>query len=575
MTRIILLLCVFCLTFTACLSDEVMADDNQPDGGAIMRFSLVMPARMQMQMQTRSALSESDENEILSVYLLMFKEINGVMTYYFGTGGNNIQTVSYLQKTFEATIPTGEYDIVILANAREIIDSSNISTGDTKENVLKALVETHSGKWSGNAIPMWGRIDGLTVNVSGGNVNSSNIEMVRMLAKIDVEIMSPAKNDFTLTEVRLYNYSSQGALTPDLTFWPADNIAVSPTQPSVAGGYATVATPLIYNAGDGVTADRCTRIIYAYEAPAGSVTTPSGNICLVIGGRYRGGAVTYYKVDFAGRENGQQVFLPLLRNNCYSIKVVNVSSNGYSSPEIALASTSDNMNTILLQWTEKGMNNVVFDGGYMLGVSTRRITLQRDAYTTASENNRLMVLSTVPTGWIIEKITDVSGLPGTAPWLTLSSMSGASGIVEEVFVYAEKNTVQSNRVGYIYIRSEKLLYYIEVIQSATPGFGIDVTDLSTHRPVDLFDFTRQAGQVRTFSVEWRPATARMTVYVTKTNGGGFSGTGAPESNIILSGNSQTYTVTSNAVAEERLTRLDFTLTDGTATEVKTLFLRQK
>jgi hypothetical protein len=67
----------------------------------------------------------------------------------------------------------------------------------------------------------------------------------------------------------------------------------------------------------------------------------------------------------------------------------------------------------------------------------------------------------------------------------------------------------------------------------------------------------------------------MTVYVTKTEGGGFSGTGAPESNITLSGNSQTYTVTSNAVAENRLTRLDFTLTDGTATEVKTLFLRQK
>jgi hypothetical protein len=549
-------------------------DDNKPEGEAMMRFSLVMPSRMQMQMQTRSALSESDENGILTVYLLMFKEINGVMTYYFGTSGNNIQTVSPFQKTFEATLPTGEYDVVILANAREIINSSNISTGDTKENVLKALVEINPDKWSGNAIPMWGRMDRLTISPSTGLSDKSGIEMVRMLAKIDVEITPSAAGDFTLTDVRLYNYSSQGALAPDLTSWPAGNIAVSPTQPSVTGGYATISTPLVFDTGDGVTADGCKRIIYAYEAPAGFETTPSGNTCLVIGGSYQGGATTYYKVDFTSQEKGQPVFLPLLRNNYYLIKVINVNSNGHSSPEMALASTSGNMSTVLLQWTEKGMNNVVFDGEHMLGVSTNRLTLQGNAYMTAGINNKLTLLTTVPDGWKVEKITDASGISDTAPWLTLSNLAGTSGVVEDIFVYAEKNTSLSDRTGYIYIRSGKLQYCVEVIQSVTSGFGIDVTDLSTFRPVELFDFTCQAGQVRTFSVEWRPATARMTIYVTKINGG-FSGTGAPDSNITLGGNSQTYTVTSNAVAEERLTRLDFTLTDGIMTETKTLFLRQK
>jgi hypothetical protein len=119
---------------------------------------------------------------------------------------------------------------------------------------------------------------------------------------------------------------------------------------------------------------------------------------------------------------------------------------------------------------------------------------------------------------------------------------------------------------------------VEVVQSTTPGFGIDVIDVSTGRAVDLFDFTRQAGQVRTFSVVWKPVTAMMTVYVTE-SGGGFSGTSVPEplpdSRTTLTGGRKTYTVTGNAVGEDRVTRLDFTLTDGITTEIKSLYLRQK
>jgi hypothetical protein len=231
------------------------------------------------------------------------------------------------------------------------------------------------------------------------------------------------------------------------------------------------------------------------------------------------------------------------------------------------------MNTVLLQWTEKGMNNVVFDGEHMLGVSTNRVTLPADAHTAAGAANRLTVLSTAPSGWEIEKITGTNGIPGTAPWLTLSRMSGASGTPGEIAVYTEKNTSLSDRTGYIYIRSQKLQYCVEVVQGVTPGFGIEVTD-GSGRTVEILDFTYSAGQVGTFRVEWKPATALMTIYVTQT-GGGFSGTGIPDDRTTLTGGSVTYTITSNAVNEDRLTRLDFTLTDGVTTEVKSLFLRRK
>ncbi|MDR1676077.1 MAG: FimB/Mfa2 family fimbrial subunit, partial [Tannerella sp.] len=439
MTRMILLFCIFFLPLTACISDEqAIVDDRPVEREARVSFSLMLPSR---QMQTRAALSEADENAIHTVRLLMFKEANGLLTYCFGVNGNNIREGLSMQTiSFDVQIPTGTYDVVVLANAQTIIDNSNITLGDAKEDVLGALVEIGAGKWNGRAIPMWGRTDRLTVSTTAGLSNNSDIEMIRMVAKIDVEIASSAAGDFTLTDIRLYNYSSQGALVPDLTSWPAGNLAVAPTQPSVAGGYGTVSTPLVFDAGDGLTTTGCERIIYAFEAPAGSEATPAGNTCLVIGGSYRGGATTYYKVDFAGRENEQPVFLPLLRNSYYLIKVVAVSNSGYASPATALSLPSANMNTLLLQWTEKGMNNVVFDGKYMLGVSASRVTLPGDAYSVAGTDNKLTILSTVPAGWEIERITDASGAPGTAPWLTLSRMSGAVGAAEEVFIYTEKNT---------------------------------------------------------------------------------------------------------------------------------------
>jgi hypothetical protein len=563
MKRMILLLG---LAFTACtLEEPVIADSSgsMENETAGVSFSLAISSRMQMQTQTRSALSESDENAVLSVHLLMFKEINGVMTYYFSAKGNNIQSVSSSQKTFDATLPTGEYDVAILANAQDIIDKSGIAPGDTKESVLRALVERNAGKWNRNAIPMWGQIDRLTIHAGTGISNRNTVEMIRMLARIDVEIASSASGDFSLAEVRLYNYSSQGALAPGL--------AGAPVQPSVAGGYAPVAAPLIFDAGDGVTAGGCERIIYVCEAPAGSDANLSGNTCLVIGGSYKGGDVTYYRVDFVGMTNNRAVFLPIVRNNRYTVKVAGVSSSGHSTPEKALASPPVNMETAVLCWAEQDMNNVVFDGQNMLGVSTNRMTFSADEQTGTTAGNRLTVMSTVPEGWEIEKITDQSDVPGTATWLTVSVMSGMSG---DVFVHVGKNTLSSERKGYLHIRSGALQYRVEVIQGTATGFGLEIIDPVTCREITVIDFSPEPGQTKSFRLVWKPATAGVAV---RHLGTPFKGTGIPEDGATLTGGTATYTIETieKEDASPWLTRLDFTLSDGVSTVTKTLLVRQK
>ena len=476
--RFILPLFACCLGFAACTTEEEIIPGTNGDGAdrnvtseARVEFSLATPSRMQA--QTRAVMEEADESKILSVRVLMFKETEGVMRYCFGVTKSNILIVDPSLKSFDVTLPTGEYDVVILANAQEVLAQSAISLGDTKENVLRALVETNAGKWNRDYIPMWGQIDRLSIDAETGLGNNNTVEMMRMAARIDLEVDPALSADFSLTSVRLYNYSSQGALVPDQSKLGQAGTVSAPTQPAAAGGYAPVSTPLLFDAADGVRADGCERAIYLYEAPAGKAESLQTNACIVVGGRYKGGAETYYRIDFVGMENGQKVFLPLLRNNYYPVKIVNVSSDGYGKPEEALALHPMNIETIPLNWTQKGANHVVFDGNYMLGISTNRMSLPADLQTTRAAGYKFTVVSNVPGGFTIEKITDQSNAAGTASWLSVyDTQPTAAG---DIFV-----CVDSHSVSIVY-----RLVIVGLVVLDFYGFGVQQFGLIFH--FEIFD----------------------------------------------------------------------------------------
>jgi hypothetical protein len=580
--RFILPLFACCLGFAACTMEEEMIPGANGDGAANkvtsearVEFSLTIPSRMQV--QTRAAMEDADESKILSVRVLMFKETEGVMRYCFGVTKSNILVVDPSLKSFDVTLPTGEYDVVILANAQEALAQNAISLGDTKENVLRALVETNVGKWNRDYIPMWGRIDRLSIDAETGAGNNNTVEMVRMAARIDLEVTPSAAADFSLTSVRLYNYSSQGALVPDPSNLGQANLVSAPTQPAAAGGYAPVSTPLLFDAADGVRADGCERAIYLYETPAGRAESLQTNACLVVGGSYKGGAETYYRIDFVGMENGQKVFLPLLRNNYYPVKIANVSSNGYDTPEEALALHPMNIETIPLNWTQKGANHVVFDGNYMLGVSTNRMFLPSDLQTTRAAAYKLTIVSNVPSGFTIEKITDRSNSAGTADWLYIYPVAPTAA--GEVFVCVQENTSSVERTGYIHIRSGRLWQRIEVVQSPMPSFSLEIVDEATWQEVTMLDFGPASGVAKTFRITWKPIDATVTFTRSTLSGyPTFSGTTTlPKDNSSFTSpyGWMHYTVTSSgSKSATKITRLDFTVTDGTDVLVKTLYLRQ-
>jgi hypothetical protein len=586
MMRNALLPCLFLLSCTACTLEEVITGDgegNSPRSGSETRvnFSITVPSPSPSpsSVQTRSTGNAPDESAVNVAHLLLFEEINGVRTYRYRIHAENITDVSNTQKTFHANIPTGKYDIVIVANAQEILNGSGISFGDTKEQVLGALVETNSGVWNNAAVPMWGQQDSQLIDDGTDFTGRNAFRMIRMVAKIEVEVTPDAagmnNENFALTDVRLYNYSSRGALVPDPGTWPADNRAVQPTCPAVPGGYVTVQypanAPLIFN----------TKTFYAYEAPAGGKgQAMSGNTCIVIGGSYRGRAATYYRVDFTDR-NDPDVFLPLLRNRHYLVRIIDVSGDGYPTPEMAFDATRSGMVTGIVEWNDGGVGDVTMEGQNTLEVSANTFVFPGEAQTASTEANRLTIRTSVAGGWEIEKITDESGAPGTAPWLTVSQSSFASpDTPEDVYLFATENTTGSGRTAYLYIRAGELSYRVTVSQKER--FDIWITD-SNGQEINELVFPL-SGAAQSFTVSWTPASLNVTVDSTTI---GMNSAGSPErffgvypeSRFSLSNGSgtydaQAYKYTGTDKMIHRASKFDFTLSDGTTSVTRTIFLRQ-
>jgi hypothetical protein len=473
MTRIFTFLLCFIL-FAACNSEEAIVDTGEGNGGsahqtqtdADVRFALKVPSLL----DTR-AMTEPQENVINSASILLFDGTNGNKIYRYKLDiRNNISSPASGQTTFTAKLPKGNYDIVILANADAIIQSSGIKYGDTKAEVLDSLIESGTGKWKRNDIPSFGLKDNFNIDGKNNLTGTDAITMIRMMAKIDVSVAQTATPSFKLETVHLYNYSTQGTLTPDLTQWTGGNTASLPSMPARGGGYAPMAFPdsLVYDKSDGLTDAECKRVIYTYEAPAGSDASRNSNICVVVGGKYNNNATTYYRIDFVRPTSSGIDYVPLVRNHRYQLNIVSVTGNGFSSPKDAFNSGSANMVTSLIAWDEYDIKDIIFDNHDMLGVSTRKLHLPFREIKSDKDENRISIITNVSSGWKIDpNIRDASGAVIT--WATVADKTWTvPNQKKDIYVHVDSNLGTAPRTAYITLRSGKLTCEIEVTQDDNP-----------------------------------------------------------------------------------------------------------
>ncbi len=518
------------LFFTSCVVGTEIIEPEIPPvtpvGMAEVSFEAEMPTPKGV--ATRAIFESTPENRIEDVYVLVFEDkaandYTGKLVYKgLGKGLAAADNSTTSKFTFNATLPVGTmYDFLVLANTGTLLADINVTDTPTptKQDVMdltKALTATNQpwkAEWTDgtktarkmDVIPMWGELNNQNLTTT----QAVKFSLLRMMARVNVGTNSTAYSTFRMSSVRVYNYSTKGAVIPahdkyttDTTADPVMVTATATTQPD--GGYAvpTVADPrtaLVYGS-DFITTDVTTEseilkdFIYLFEAPHnGSTYSAAGNAwidnpCLVIGGRFdKDGdgnfteeTDTYYRVDFVKKTTGSpDQWLSVLRNYSYNVTITDVSGEGFLTPDEALKSAPFGITANTLAWDERYTQNIVFDGVFYLSVDRDEFTFQRIGVST-KDTERFTNVVKIRTDYLVNKdktdaasgwkatIEYTSPTNGQDNWLTVNPAAKPSGWnpgdVNEVYFTTLTNPGPNDRTATVWISAGRLKYPIYITQ---------------------------------------------------------------------------------------------------------------
>lgn len=474
-----ILLIIFAIRlFTSC-STEFDAGYTPPssptDDPASLVASIKLNTPNSFATSTRS-LSESQENAINDVCILAFKA--GVLSYIKKSDvieNNELVKVSLKSSTNSADT----YKLVVLANAYELLKpiagndliGLNGLTYNEIQDILNKTGINEVMYPSGGSIVMWGELPYQEIKSSNNNFS---VYLIRAIARIDVGTGAISFNpdnmqatwgglsNFTLEGVYIYKPNNAYSFIPLVSNFDDTNKKV--TQPSPIGTRLT--SPLYYTVTGGIS---IVRSIYVPEADVkmGTQGTSGDNnhmnrMAVIVKGSYNGNASSYYRLDLI---NSEKALTNVLRNHLYQLNIKSVSGNGYTNPDDAYKSFSENMEVEVLEWNDGAIGEIVFDNQYMLGVNKGQFALTDEEQTATDTDNKLTITTDYPSGWKIEKIVDENGDIAGATWITTSLYTGPANAKTTISLLADENTFLTNRKAYIHITAGRLTYIVEVIQA--------------------------------------------------------------------------------------------------------------
>ena len=433
------------LLTAGCVADRNVSDCITEGEDVELEFALQVPA---LETSLRQ-LDATQEKQINSVQVLVFNtqdeqgtalaEPDETFAYEAKVKSFETGTDGYTRIRCGLTATAKKMRVVCIANAN--INTQGF-TGKTKGVILNedVMKKTFTAAWpttpdSKYHIPMWGESDAQPVSratkfndCTASNANGV-IHLVRALARIDVGLSfdetKPADEtakgitDFKIKSVRVYRYAQSMFVTGTqaLTFRQmGGNREPLPHTPEGMKA-ADDNNPLVFNA-DATGVDGYVRNIYIPEISNhldnGQNKGKDARTCLVIGGSYKGGKETYYRVDFITRRDGAPKDeitkqLDVLRNHRYRFNITKVAGPGTETPGEALKTEPVNLTCDVVVWDEAKVDKIVYDGQYYLSVSKDKFHFGKDA---TSEN--YTIRTNWPGGY---KIVDANGKewPKAAP----------------------------------------------------------------------------------------------------------------------------------------------------------------
>jgi len=596
------------LALGACTHDVVDEPERPDDGDLDVRLNLIIPGG---NAATR-AISGTEENNVQAVDVLAFEVSGGTENFIYSATGTLVSGQGTNTQTYSAPLQVSDklQRLVIITNARQEVDallgSSTAWKGTEKSTMLSQLrVNLTGDRWNANsasdykALPMWGESASQVITAQTTTLAAS-LSLLRMVARVDVQLSGAATSKFKLKSVGLYNTNTGGRVVPDAANLATRQesgttytFATAPTIPTDLQPYtARHKGPITYTdfTSPGSTDVAMRGAIYTFETPAG-VTDQSQATCLIIGGLYDTDTTpTYYRVDFI--EDATKNRLALLRNWLYTINITGVNVRGHATPDEAFNSTAINMNANIIQWNDAQMRSIIYDGDVYLTVGNNNLLLYKNAYSagTASGDNVVPIETNATGGWTVEKIVD--GSDNAVTWLNIHPNTGAANAVTNTYVSTEQNTGTADRTAYIWIKAGSIRYAIKVTQSGsqvmptalhlTDSHAVDITELSF---LSAADVTPAAQELHVY---WTPPNFNLNVASAQeaNSSAAFpSGSGQPTDGEVIAAGSghKIYTIAPPAIKQSELdanpfllksSKIDVSLNDGSTTTTRTVMLRQ-
>lgn len=495
--------------------------------GMLVRFSFDASSLVTA---TRS-LTPAQEEEINTVDIIVFTTETGNDGKYIGhttaTKGTGQLWQAVLTKTDASSTGTGNpHCYVFVLNASEEVEKAleNVNGQTSKNEFINSLSFDTSKAWDTSSprhLPMWTE---KKEYIDYDNNTPWTLKTLRSVARIDIGLnlsedpgatsgIASGLADFTLTRAIVYNIPQTSMIIPG-----SDNIAWSgqgstepgqATNPTIAnGGLATpgFSSGIEYTPEPASGGNYIFRQIYTGEAANNDGSTPkqpSQRACIVIGGKYRQGAESFYRIDMVSQDDGTATtFHDILRNRRYRVNITGITGNGYSTAEEAFNSGPVNITYNIKSIEEGGeMNNIVHDGRYQLSVDNVSHSFYRQASASA-----ISIYTDHPQGWTAVSAPESEG--GPFDWIILPDANAAvktdSADVASISVkeYSSKN-IEDTREGFFYIKSGALTQRINITQSADELLNIEVT------PATLI--FRKTARKASITVTVQPSTATLTV----------------------------------------------------------------
>ena len=598
----------------SCATEREIDKPGTGQGTSNVTFSVKVPLINDARTKT---LDDPAESAVSTVDVFVFDSGGTLRDRAYGANIDDASTAEAVIKTFTVQLLTGtSRDIMILVNSREAIQaaypdgvpadgsvSRSAFTGALTLTLPSSGWNAVPGSTDYKDIPMWGIKTGVDIDKDTSLTGNNSVKLSRMLARINVSLHEDIPTaDFKLTSVHLYNFNRTARVIPDRDNgnW---NAAVPYAELPTVPAQTITKGPVSYETM--TTANReIKNAIYLFEAEKG---VPFGaqegdfmeNPCIVIGGKYgNSDKETFYRVDFLVKNSGTGTveYLDILRNFSYNVKVRSVGGPGKDNKEDALNSIPENIETVVVEWNDHNLGNIVFDGVNMLAVSQGLFEFSREARTAASEDNYLTVttdveaVGTTPGGWQAKVYNDQAGTgllsdgDQTNGWMRLSQYAGTGNYPagNEIRLLADANDTGADRNAYIRITAGRMVYIVTVLQREAEDTLLEITGASGD-PVTELIFPLTTPSAQPFTLKWSPAGS--PVRVTVTEGSPAFGTGSavtPAIGSFITGTGElVYTVdpgdagySGSELFYEKSARIEFELATETGTLTKSLLLRQ-